>query len=165
MRRSDCVRLAYSEGAEKAPEHAGTELRICGKVRCRGQFGVRACRGKRSVLGCAVRGPRSSGGWMARTGCASAAATCACHTAPSRRTRQVLPAYGLQDLPRNNGNPKPRSKPDTFPLPITLGGGHFYLAENRRFLLCIDTDMLPLHPRRPANTDLHELCFHPIYAY
>src|SRR5208282_2661613 len=37
----------------------------------------------------------------------------------------------------------PRSKPNTVRRPITLGGnhgsGHFYLAKNRTFLLCVDT--------------------------
>ncbi|MGB6846086.1 MAG: hypothetical protein WBE09_14420, partial [Candidatus Acidiferrales bacterium] len=40
-------------------------------------------------------------------------------------------------------NPKTKSNPNTMCLPITLGGnhgsGHFYLAQNRTFLLCVDT--------------------------
>ncbi|MGC1658946.1 MAG: hypothetical protein WA737_02910, partial [Candidatus Acidiferrales bacterium] len=39
--------------------------------------------------------------------------------------------------------PKTKSNPNTMCLPITLGGnhgsGHFYLAQNRTFLLCVDT--------------------------
>ncbi|HVB07308.1 MAG TPA: hypothetical protein VNF00_00050, partial [Candidatus Acidoferrales bacterium] len=40
-------------------------------------------------------------------------------------------------------DPKTKSNPNTMRLPITLGedhgSGHFYLAENRTFLLCVDT--------------------------
>ena len=32
-----------------------------------------------------------------------------------------------------------KANESTFPLPITLGGGHFYLAKNRTFLLCVDS--------------------------
>ncbi|HTD20712.1 MAG TPA: hypothetical protein VK667_14400, partial [Ktedonobacteraceae bacterium] len=43
----------------------------------------------------------------------------------------------------NQRNPKPKSNPNTMRLQITLGedhgSGHFYLAENRTFLLCVDT--------------------------
>ena len=57
--------------------------------------------------------------------------------------RQVLPAYGLQDLPIKNQNPYRGSRPNTARLPVTLGenlgGGHFYLAKNRTFLLCVDS--------------------------
>jgi hypothetical protein len=46
-------------------------------------------------------------------------------------------------LPIENRNPESESKPNTLPLPTTLGGnrgsGHFYLAKNRTFLLCVDT--------------------------
>ncbi|HEY2118960.1 MAG TPA: hypothetical protein VGH37_07235, partial [Candidatus Acidoferrum sp.] len=39
--------------------------------------------------------------------------------------------------------PKTKSNPNTMCLQITLGEnhgtGHFYLAENRTFLLCVDT--------------------------
>ena len=73
---------------------------------------------------------------MAACGRASAIATCRCN--PSRRLRswrRLLPAYGLQDLP-----PKPEEKPNTSPLPLTPGRGHFYLAEKRTFLLCVDTN-------------------------
>ena len=34
---------------------------------------------------------------------------------------------------------KTRAKPNTSPLPLTRGRGHFYFAENRTFLLCVDT--------------------------
>src|SRR6266446_3824924 len=79
---------------------------------------------------------------MARTGCAFAAVTCLCCPARTHRDRQVLPAYGLQDLPIKTQNPSRGSKPNTMWLPITLGEslgrGHFYLAEIRTFLLCVD---------------------------
>ena len=56
---------------------------------------------------------------------------------------QVLPAYGLQDLRNEQREPKTRSNPNTMCPQITLGenhgSGHFYLAENRTFLLCVDT--------------------------
>src|SRR5882762_10215795 len=81
---------------------------------------------------------------MARTGCAFAAVTCLCGPARTHRDRQVLPAYGLQDLPIKIQNPSRGSKPNTMWLPITLGEslrrGHFYLAETRTFLLCVDTE-------------------------
>src|SRR6266403_1185940 len=84
---------------------------------------------------------------MARTGCAFAAVTCLCCPARTHRDRQVLPAYGLQDLPIKTQNPSRGSKPNTMWLPITLGEslgrGHFYLAETRTFLLCVDTNLLP----------------------
>jgi len=55
---------------------------------------------------------------------------------------QVLPAYGLQDLWNEQQEPKTRSNPNTMCLQITLGEnhgtGHFYRAENRTFLLCVD---------------------------
>ena len=61
---------------------------------------------------------------------------------PARRP-QVLPAYGLQDLRNKHQDPKTKSNPNTMCLQITLGGnhgsGHFYLAKNRTFLLCVDT--------------------------
>src|SRR5437870_2093959 len=86
---------------------------------------------------------------MAATGCASAAAICRWWPAPPRRHhRQVLPAYGLQVLPIENRNPEPESKPNTLLLPTTLGGnrgsGHFYLAKNRTFLLCVDRPLKPV---------------------
>src|SRR5882762_5813100 len=86
---------------------------------------------------------------MARTGCAFAAVTCLCCPARTHRDRQVLPAYGLQDLPIKTKNPSRGSKPNTMWLPITLGEslgrGHFYLAETRTFLLCVDTHLSPGH--------------------
>ena len=58
---------------------------------------------------------------------------------PEARHPQVLPAYGLQNLRIANQNPQPKSKPTTARLPIILGvnhgSGHFYLAQNRTFLL------------------------------
>src|SRR5260221_12183644 len=81
---------------------------------------------------------------MGRTGYASAAATCACAIAQHRCDRpQVLPAYGLQDSRNEEQNQKTKSNPNTMCLRITPGGnrgtGHFYLAKNRTFLLCVDT--------------------------
>ena len=56
---------------------------------------------------------------------------------------QVLPAYGLQDLRNEEQNQKTKSNPNTMCLLSTPGGnrgtGHFYLAKNRTFLLCVDT--------------------------
>src|ERR1017187_6214660 len=82
---------------------------------------------------------------MARTGCAFVAVTCPCTPARTHRDRQVLPAYGLQDLPIKNQNPRVGSNPNTMGLPVTLGenlgGGHFYLAQTRTFLLCVDTNL------------------------
>jgi len=49
---------------------------------------------------------KSNGGWMARTGCVSAAAICTCAPARTRCDRQVLPAYGLQDLPIKEQSPQ-----------------------------------------------------------
>src|ERR1700674_4914620 len=72
---------------------------------------------------------------MARTGCDFEAAISACATAPNRRrARQVLPAYGLQDLSRRKTNNRNRN----ISLPRNIHGGHFYMAENRTFLLCVD---------------------------
>jgi hypothetical protein len=88
---------------------------------------------KRSAPGFGEHTWRLSDAWMARTGCDFAAAISACDTAPNRRrARQVLPAYGLQDLPRTE-YPNPKRKL----LPI-IHGGHFNMAENRTFLLCVD---------------------------
>ena len=80
---------------------------------------------------------------FARTGYASAAATCACAIAPHPCGRaQVLPAYGLQDSRNEHQHPKTKSNPNTMCPRITPGGnrgtGHFYLAKNRTFLLCVD---------------------------
>src|ERR1700675_1941615 len=86
---------------------------------------------------------------MARTGYASAAAISACAIAQHPCDRpQVLPAYGLQDLRNEEQNQKTKSNPNTMCLLSTPGGnrgtGHFYLAKNRTFLLCVDTT-LPLN--------------------
>src|SRR5713226_6598658 len=70
---------------------------------------------------------------MARTGCASGAAISACGTARNQfRARQVLPAYGLQSLPPIHFQEL------TKVLFRTIPGGHFNMAENRTFLLCVD---------------------------
>src|ERR1700693_2350561 len=80
---------------------------------------------------------------MARTGYASAGATSACAIAQHPCDRpQVLPAYGLQDLRNEEQKQKTKSNPNTMCLLSTPGGnrgtGHFYLAKNRTFLLCVD---------------------------
>src|ERR1700687_805244 len=103
-----------------------------------------ACHAKKSARVCGVRRWKSNDDWMARTGYASAAAICACAIAQHPCDRpQVLPAYGLQDLRNEEQNQKTKSNPNTMCLQITLGGnhgtGHFYLAKNRTFLLCVDT--------------------------
>src|ERR1017187_4981227 len=82
---------------------------------------------------------------MEVTGCATEAAICTCAPAQNRCGRpQVLPAYGLQDLRNSYRDPKTKSNPNTTYLQITLGekhgSGHFYLAKNRTFLLCVDTN-------------------------
>src|ERR1700686_3508512 len=89
---------------------------------------------------------------MEATGCATAAAICTCAPAHNPCGRpQVLPAYGLQDSRTRPRDPK--SNPNTMRLLSTLGGslgsGHFYLAKNRTFLLCVDTNLLPdlIHTR------------------
>ena len=72
--------------------------------------------------------------------------------APLRRP-QVLPAYGLQDSRNEEQNQKTKSNPNTMCLPITLGGnhgtGHFYLAKNRTFLLCVDTRWMRREVQNP----------------
>src|SRR5258708_35103418 len=98
---------------------------------------------KKSARVFAVRRWKSNDVWMARTGYASAAATCACAIAPHPCDRpQVLPAYGLQDSRNEHQHPKTKSNPNTMSPRITPGGnrgtGHFYLAKNRTFLLCVD---------------------------
>src|ERR1700684_2483492 len=90
---------------------------------------------------------------MEATGCATAGAIYTCGTAQNPRERpQVLPAYGLQDLRNNHQDPKTKSHPNTMRLPITLGenhgSGHFYLAKNRTFLLCVDTNLPCASPRK-----------------
>jgi hypothetical protein len=102
-----------------------------------------ACHAKKFARVFAVRRWKSNGVWMAPTGYASAAAICACAIAQHPCDRpQVLPAYGLQDLRNKQRDPKTKSNPNTMCLHITPGGnhgtGHFYLAKNRTFLLCVD---------------------------
>ena len=102
-----------------------------------------ACHAEKSARVFAERRWKSNDVWMARTGYASAAATCAIAQHPCDRP-QVLPAYGLQDLRNEEQNQKTKSNPNTMSLRITPGGnrgtGHFYLAKNRTFLLCVDTN-------------------------
>ena len=72
---------------------------------------------------------------------------CRCALVRKRCDPQVLPAYGLQNLRIANQNPQPKSKPTTARLPIILGvnhgSGHFYVAQNRTFLLCVDRARTP----------------------
>src|SRR5580658_2876649 len=88
---------------------------------------------------------------MAATGCASAVVTCRCTRARRRREPQVLPAYGLQDLRSKNQNLQTQSNPNTMCLQTTLGedhgSGHFYLAKNRTFLLCVDMNIKRVSPQ------------------
>src|SRR6266446_2403461 len=105
-----------------------------------------ACHAKKCARVCGVRRWKSNDDWMVRTGYASAAATSACAIAQYPCDHpQVLPAYGLQDLRNKERDPKTKSKsnPNTMSLLITPGGnrgtGHFYLAKNRTFLLCVDS--------------------------
>src|ERR1700674_2934643 len=107
-----------------------------------------ACHAKKSAQVFAVRRWKSNEDWMARTGYASAAAISGCAIAQHPGDRpQVLPAYGLQDLRNEHQDPKTKSNPNpnTMCLLITPGGnrgtGHFYLAKNRTFLLCVDTNL------------------------
>src|ERR1700682_4055241 len=108
-----------------------------------------ACHAKKSARVFGERRWKSSDDWMARTGYAFAAAIsafaiaqhpCACP--------QVLPAYGLRDSRNEEQNQKTKSNPNTMCPPFTPGGnhgtGHFYLAKNRTFLLCVDTKTRPL---------------------
>src|SRR5450432_989473 len=101
------------------------------------------CHAKKFAPGCEGRRWKSNGVWMVPTGCASAAAISACATAQHPFVPQVLPAYGLQDSRNEEQNHYPQSNPNTMCPPLTHGGnhgpGHFYLAENRTFLLCVDT--------------------------
>src|SRR5260221_10071595 len=103
-----------------------------------------ACPAKKFARVFVERRWKSNDVWMARTGYASAAATCACAIAQHPCDRpQVLPAYGLQDSRNEEQNQKTKSNPNTMCQRITPGGnrgtGHFYLAKNRTFLLCVDT--------------------------
>src|ERR1700676_3255047 len=104
---------------------------------------VGACHVKKCARVFAERRWRSNEDWMARTGYASAAAISACAIAQRPCNRpQVLAAYGLQDSRNEEQNQKTKSNPNTTCLQITLGEnhgtGHFYLAKNRTFLLCVD---------------------------
>ena len=103
------------------------------------------CHAKKCARVCAARRWKSNDDWMARTGYVSAAAIFVCAIAQHPCDYpQVLPAYGLQDLRIKEQNPKTASKPNTMCLPNTPGenpgGGHFYLAKNRTFLLCVDIE-------------------------
>src|SRR5450755_87802 len=96
------------------------------------------------VRDCEEQRSRSNGGSTEAIGCDFAAAMCTCEPAQNpSNCPQVLPAYGLQDLWNEHQEPKTRSNPNTMCPQITLGEnhgtGHFYLAENRTFLLCVDT--------------------------
>src|ERR1700674_1491742 len=104
-----------------------------------------ACHAKKSAQVFAVRRWKSNEDWMARTCHPAAAAISGCAIAQHPGDRpQVLPAYGLQDLRNEHQDPKTKSNPNpnTMCLLITPGGnrgtGHFYLAKNRTFLLCVD---------------------------
>jgi hypothetical protein len=89
------------------------------------------CRGKKFVRACGVMPERkSNGGSTAVIGSVSAAVTCRCSLARTRRDRQVLQAYGLPITPGENP-----------------GSGHFYLAKNRTFLLCVDMTADEQHER------------------
>ena len=122
-----------------------------------------ACHAKKCAPVFAARRWKSNGVWMARTGYASAAAISACAIAQHPCDRpQVLPAYGLQDSRNEYRDPKIKSNPNTMCLPITPGGnrgtGHFYLAKNRTFLLCVDNQRsLTLRPARSPSR-LATLC-------
>src|SRR5438552_7717241 len=101
------------------------------------------CHAKKCVPVFGVRRWKSNEDWMARTGYVSAVAISGCAIAQHPCDRpQVLPAYGLQDLRNEHQDPKTKSNPNTMCLLITPGGnrgtGHFYLAKNRTFLLCVD---------------------------
>src|SRR5271157_901524 len=96
---------------------------------------------------------------MEATGCATAAAICTCAPAQNPCGRpQVLPAYGLQDLRNEYRDPKTKSNPNTMCLQITPGedhgSGHFYLAKNRTFLLCVDIQPSPC----PEHSRAFPLC-------
>ncbi len=80
------------------------------------------------------------------TGSASAAPISACGPAPARR-RQPPSAYGLPGLPSSETRNR---NTNTFPLPITLGGGHFYRAKKRTFLLCVDRSNEPPRQGSPS---------------
>src|SRR5450755_4266696 len=86
---------------------------------------------------------------MEAIGCATAAAICTCTAAQNPcGSPQVLPAYGLQDSRNKYRDLKTKANPNTTCLLSTLGenhgSGHFYLAQNRTFLLCVDTNLQPV---------------------
>src|ERR1035438_2685623 len=103
-----------------------------------------ACHAKKCARVFAERRWKSNDDWTARTGYASAAAISACAIVQRPCDRpQVLSAYGLQDLRNEHRDPKTKANPNTMCLLSTPGGnrgtGHFYLAKNQTFLLCVDT--------------------------
>src|ERR1700730_16157132 len=116
-----------------------------------------ACHAKKSARVFGVRRWKSSDDWIARSRYAFAAAISACAIAqPTCARPQVLPAYGLRDSRNEEQNQKIKSNPNIMCLPITPGGnhgpGHFYLAKNRTFLLCVDITLGALllsHSSRP----------------
>ena len=121
-----------------------------------------ACHAKKCVPVFGVRRWKLNAGWMGRTGCASAAVISAWpiarhHDDPPR----ILPAYGLQDSRNQSPNPKLKLNPNTT-CPLTIlgrenhGSGHFYLAENRPFLLCVDSFRLFTSFR-----DVYDVCIFP----
>ena len=96
---------------------------------------------RRFARACAAPARRSNAGSTGATGCVSADRYLPLAPLPGRgRDRQVLPAYGLQDLPMQNRNPKPKSKPShpasRSPVAKSLEAdisiwrktGHFYFA-------------------------------------
>jgi hypothetical protein len=106
-----------------------------------------ACHAKKSARAFAERRWKSNDDWTARTRYASAPLSSPAALPGSPATvRQLLLAYGLQDLPNEHRHPKTKSNPNTMCLQITLGGnhgtGHFYPAKNRTFLLCLDTNLV-----------------------
>src|ERR1700736_5698532 len=103
-----------------------------------------ACHAKKSAQDCGVRRWKSNGVWMAPTGYASAAAISVCAIAQHPcDVPQVPPSYGLRDSRNEKQNQKKKKNPKKLFLPTPPGGnhgpGHFYLAKNRTFLLCVDT--------------------------
>src|SRR6266700_5262995 len=122
-----------------------------------------ACHAKKCARVFAVRRWKPDADWIAPTGYASAAPICACAIAqPPCDRPQVLPAYGLQDSRNESRDPKTKSNPNTMCLPITPGGnrgtGHFYLAKNRTFLLCVDTNWCFRYAIRPTPEDRYPEC-------
>src|SRR5690242_17360658 len=100
---------------------------------------------------------------MEATGCATGVAICACSPVRHRRDRpQVLPAYGLQDLRNKSRNLKTKSNANTTCLQNTLGedhgSGHFYLAENRTFLLCVDKPAPTINGSASRAIGLYAIC-------